>query len=571
MRSLLVAISLGLTVGVMGCATGPSPVGSQGPQGQSGAAQRTLVVAVRGEPPSVAAKPVASYSGLLNLPQALFNASLDFTDERQIGHPALAEALPELSTDSWKVFPDGRMETTYRLKSGLTWHDGAALVADDFVFSYQLYSNPDFGQSGGPPIAQIEGVSAPDSRTVVIRWKQLYGDAAVLSRSTSNEGLPALPRHILEEPLRNLDVPAFTALPFWSTEYVGLGPYRVVRWESGAYIEGQAFDGYVFGRPKIDRIRAAFIPDAQTALANVLAGEVQYVSDYVLSVPEGQVLEQHWAQDNGGTVLYTPATLRYTGIQLRPDYVEVPALLDVRVRQALASAIDAPTALEVLTASKGVLTNTITPPGIDNYSVVDAAIKKYSYDPRRTQTLMEEAGFTKGPDGYFASRDGRPLQFSVSSTEGIRNEQVAFTFADGLRRSGFDVSQAVVSLVALRLPETSAVVPGLQVRGGSNDYSNYTSVQIPRPENQWRGSNYGGWNSPDYDRAFGNWLTTLDPSERVKRIADMERVMTEQVPIIPHFFDVQVNPHPASLQGPVARYTPAGGGPFLYVSQWEWR
>ena len=85
-------------------------------------------------------------------------------------------------------------------------------------------------------------------------------------------------------------------------------------------------------QPDFDRIRAAFIPDAQTALTNVLAGEVHYVSDYVLSVPEGQVLEQQWGQNQGGTVLYTPATLRYTGIQLRPDYVEVPALLDVRVR-----------------------------------------------------------------------------------------------------------------------------------------------------------------------------------------------------------------------------------------------
>src|SRR5437667_6763127 len=139
MRSSLLLVSLTLTISLTACAPGTSQVAPQGQPGQPGIAQRTLVVAVRGEPPSVAAKPVASYSGLLNLPAALFNASLDFMDERQIGRPALTEALPELNTDSWKVFADGRMETTYHLKSGLTWHDGAPLSADDFVYAYQLY------------------------------------------------------------------------------------------------------------------------------------------------------------------------------------------------------------------------------------------------------------------------------------------------------------------------------------------------------------------------------------------------------------------------------------------------
>jgi hypothetical protein len=77
----------------------------------------------------------------------------------------------------------------------------------------------------------------------------------------------------------------------------------------------------------------------------------------------------------------------------------------------------------------------------------------------------------------------------------------------------------VVPLAQMRLPETSALVPGLQVRGGNNNYRNYTSAEIPRPENRWRGSNYGGWSNADYDRAFEAWLTALAPSERVKHIA----------------------------------------------------
>ncbi len=565
----VLAFALPFALVLAACVGPAAPAGQSGSQpGQPRAAssQRTLVIAVRGEPPSIASKPVASYSGLLDPPKALFNAELDYRDERETPHPYLAEGLPRLNSETWTVFPDGRMETRYRLRPNLTWQDGQPLLADDFVFAYRVYAIPELGHASTAPIANIEAVSAPDPTTVVIRWNRLYADAAVLE-----DGFPPLPSHLLSEPLQSLEPEAFIALPFWSSEYVGLGAYRVVRWESGSFIEGQAFDGYVFGKPKIDRIKLLFIPDAQTALANVQAGEVQYVSDYVLTVPDGQVLEQQWAQDRGGTVLYTPTTLRYTSFQLRPEYVETPALLDVRVRKAVAYAIDASTAVNVLTNGKGVATETLTSPRVDYYPEIDRAIEKHAYDPRRTQQLMEEAGYPRGPDRFFIGRDGRSLQFSVSSTSGVRNETVAATYADDLRRAGFDVSQAVVPLAQMRLPATSAQVPGLQVRGGNNQYINYTSDAIPRPDNRWVGSNYGGWSDPDYDRAFQGWLTTLAPPDRVRRIADMERILSEQVPIIPHFFDVQVNPHVAALQGPVARQTPASGGPFLYAYRWEWR
>jgi peptide/nickel transport system substrate-binding protein len=535
-------------------------------QARTATSQQTLVIAVRGEPPSIASKPLASFSGLLGTPKALFNAELDFRDEREDAQPYLARALPQLNTDSWRVFPDGRMETTYTLKPDLRWQDGQPLVAEDFVFAYRVYATPDLGQASTPPISEIQDVRAPDPLTVLIRWKQLYADAAVLE-----DGFPPLPGHLLGGPLETLDLDAFSGLPFWSSEYVGLGPYKVVHWEPGAFIEGQAFDGYVFGKPRIDRIRAVFIPDAQTALANVKAGEVHYVSDFVLSVADGQVLEQQWEHDKGGMVLYTPTTLRYTSFQLRPEFVETRALLDARVRTALAYAIDADTAVNVLTAGKGVRTDTLTSPRVGYYPQIERTIHKRGYDPSRARRLMEEAGFTRGPEGFFIGREGQPVQFSVSSTSGIRNEMVVTTYVDSMRRSGFDVNQTIVPLAQMRLPATSAKVPGVQIRGGNNHYVNYTSDAIPHQDNRWLGSNYGGWSDPAYDRAFDGWLIALEPSARVQRIAEMELRISEQVPIIPHFFDVQVNPHPASLEGPVARQTPASGGPFLYAYRWEWR
>ena len=90
----------------------------------------------------------------------LFNAGLSLRDGDGNFRPYLAEALPRLDTDSWKVFPDGRMETTYRLQPNLAWQDGTPLTADDFAFAYEVYAWPEIGQAGQAPIAMIEQVVA---------------------------------------------------------------------------------------------------------------------------------------------------------------------------------------------------------------------------------------------------------------------------------------------------------------------------------------------------------------------------------------------------------------------------
>ena len=86
---------------------------------------RTLRIAVRVEPTTIASKSPGLGSGVtLGTVKRIFDADLTLKDSTGVPVPYLAEALPVLNTDSWRVFPDGRMETTYRLKPNLVWHDG---------------------------------------------------------------------------------------------------------------------------------------------------------------------------------------------------------------------------------------------------------------------------------------------------------------------------------------------------------------------------------------------------------------------------------------------------------------
>jgi peptide/nickel transport system substrate-binding protein len=571
MQKGLFTVIVALVAALAACAPPAAPASPQasGPVGASEPTvpDRRLVIAVRGEPPSLAMKPLLPFSGSLTPPLRLFNATLDFLDEREVPHPYLAEALPRVNTDTWRVFPDGRMETTYRLRPNLAWQDGAPLSAEDFVFAWRVYSTPDFGLATSPPMGQMEEVVAPDARTIRIRWRVLFADAGVLEGTYQ-----PLPRHLLLELLGRADPVAFANLPFWTDEYVGLGPYRVTRWEPGAFIEAEGFDGHALGRPKIGTIKLAFIADANTALANLLAGEVHFVGDFIFSSTEGAVLEREWAANQGGTVLWAPTLLRLTVIQLRPAAADPPALVDVRVRRALAHAIDSATAADLLNEGKAVVTHTLTSPRVEYYPEIERAITKYPYDPRRAQQVLEEAGFMRGADGFYVGRNGEPFRPGVWSSSGPKNEQENAVFVDSLRQAGIDASRQIFPAAQLRDAEARALIPGLSTRGhGTNRLDSYTSEQVPRPENRWKGDNRGGWANPEYDRFFQIYTTTLERPERIKAIAQMERAFTEDVPAIAHFFGVTVTAHLAALKGPVVRHTPDAGFGFLGAYQWKWR
>ncbi|MCL6640427.1 MAG: hypothetical protein K6T92_03535, partial [Candidatus Rokubacteria bacterium] len=189
---------IGLTIGslITGCARpqGEAPAREQEPARPS----RTLVVAHRYEPANLATKVLGSNGPLTTT--RLFNASLALFDDRGEPRPYLAEELPQLHTESWRVFPDGRMETTYRLRAGLTWQDGTPLMAEDFAFALQVYKHPDLGVFIRVPQGSIDSVQTPDPRTVVVHWRKPYPDAGILSFGD----LDPLPRHLLEEPFTDL-------------------------------------------------------------------------------------------------------------------------------------------------------------------------------------------------------------------------------------------------------------------------------------------------------------------------------------------------------------------------------
>ncbi len=541
------------------CAPSATPRATTGAapseQSQASPSGRTLVMIARSEMPSLASKPLQSLGLATGSGVRFFNAGLSLKDARGEALPYLADSLPQLNSESWQVSPDGRMETRYHLRPNLVWHDGTPFSTEDFVFSWRLYSTPELGQSASQPISLMEDITAPDPRTLIIRWRGLYADAGVLEASgvSNPPPFPPLPRHILEEPLRQGNWDTFVALPFWNVDFVGMGPFRLDRWESGSFLEAAAFPGHALGRPKIERIRLLFIPDFNTTLANMLAGEAQVSGDDSLSFQQALLLRREWSARNAGTVLLYPQYWRWTIIQQRPDLANPRALIDARVRRALAHAVDKSALNEALFEGEGIFAETAVPPSAPSFTQIDQAAIKHPYDLRRSEQLMGEAGFSRGPDGVWTSANGGRLAAELTVFTSPQNETEMSLMADGWRKAGFDIKETVWPAVLSRDAQLRGTHPGLSNTGGPSGeatIAQHNSAELPRPDNRWTGANRGGWSNPEFDGLAGTFNATLDRSERARLLAQMVRILTEDVGVISLYFNLNVTAFGSSLRGP---------------------
>lgn len=576
MMTAKIAAVLILAASVVTACAPAAPRSAEGSaQGQSQApvsVSRTLVILARGEPASLAMRAFQTTGGTSN-PFTVFNAALDEVNEEGTPRPVLADALPQLNTDTWRLFADGRMETRYRLKPDLAWHDGTALAAEDFVFAWRVYATPALGTSASPPVGHMEEVSAPDSRTLVIRWRRPYPGAGVLRTLSQVENFQALPRHVLGQSLLQGDVDAFVNHPFWTREYVGLGPYQLTSWEPGAAMEALAFDRFVFGRPKIERLRILFVADANTAVANLLSGEAHIALDYLVMYEQGATLQQQWAATNGGTVLFSPLLIRLSPFQLRPETMATPAILDLRFRRALAHGMDKAALNEAFVGGYAVVTDGLLSPRVPYYASIEPAVTKYPYDPRRSQQLLEEMGLPRGADGLYLGPDRRPFSFEVMVLANPTQESENAVIVEGYQRLGVNAVGRVLPVALFSDGQARASYTGMLTTGGVGfeaDMSRYTSARISRPENRWQGTNYGAWTNPAYERLWDAYNTTLDRSEQIQQLAQMERILSEELPHIPMYYTPLITPYAASLVGPVLRNS-RNADNMVHLHEWYWR
>jgi peptide/nickel transport system substrate-binding protein len=555
---------------LVGCApraTSPSPSAQPGASGDTAApavaSSRSLSVVLRVEP--IGMTEGADDRGTIH--KALFTTTLGAWDQQGRPYPVLAETLPQLNTDSWRVFPDGRMETTYKMRQGLTWHDGTPLTAEDVAFTARSEkARVDWGISAtNAEQLQIAEVVAPDPQTVVIRWKGPYVEAAAPQ-------LVPVARHLLAEALEQGAPEAYGSLPYWTTGFVGAGPFKLDSWDRGSSIEGSAFDRYVLGKPKISRVRLTWNNDPTVALTRLLSGDVEMSAEGALRYEQAMVLRDHWGKPD--TILLSPTSLRYIQFQARPEYVSPRALLDLRARKAVYHAIDRVALAEAMVDDRSMVADTVPPPTLPYYNTVHAAVAKYPFDLRRTEQLLGEIGYTKGGDGvYTHPGDGR-LRFEVRGVSGGQEEHDTTIVLGQLRDAGMDTNMLLLPSSSRQVDDrTKGTFPGITLNNNTisrRDFGldKFITSRIGGPHDNWTGGNRMGWSNAEFDRLFEAWTTSLDPNQRLDNFTKMMRLLSEELPGAPLYYNFQVVAHTPSLRGP-QRISPETT---LYnnIHEWVW-
>ncbi len=564
LRLASVLLSFILTI----ACTAPRAAGpTDGPPAGGTAPSKSLVIAVRYETTDLAPK-IPGNSGPANV-KSVFNAGLSQTDPEGVTHPLLAESLPRLNTESWQVLPDGRMETTYRLRSGLTWHDGRPLTAADFAFAWRVYADPTLRLFSPTPQDHIQEIVATDPRSFIIRWKSAFVDADILQ-----DNFPPLPQHLLGQAFDEYQAAptareSFANLPFWTTEYIGAGPYRLTEWSQGSRLEGVAFADYVLGRPKIDRVIIRIFNDENTVLANVLSGEVDYSVHFTLRFEHARVLQREWEPGGRGVVMLdrsVPGVTMWT--QIRPEYALDPGQLDVRVRRALAYTIDRSALNDGLFEGKGFTSDTLISDNHPHYSEANPQLTHYPYDPAQADRLMVEAGFTKGADGFFARPNGERFRTDVRVTAGPEFERMGLILVDTWRRFGVEAASSVLPAAQAADNQTRQTFPGMASRGGGFDSRYMIAAEIGSPANRWTGNNRSGWSHPDYEQLYQAFSVALDRQDRARLEIRIAKLISEQLPFHVLYDALQVRTARAGLQGLSSR--PAAPLPPTVNNQTYW-
>jgi len=558
---------LAVTLFVLGCGQGAGSPRSADSTAAATPASRTAVFISHVEPKTLSQHRAMVATGISGGDSIrVFNASLFIDDHQGEARPYLAESQPQLNSDNWRVFPDGRMETTYHLRPGLVWHDGMPLTPQDFILSWRMEKDPAYGVSELMPMKVMDEVTALDDRTLRIRWSQPFPRANGLS----GRDLAPLPRHILEAPFEQERSDVFVSLPYWTREHVGLGAYRMDRWEPGAFLEGSAFEGHAFGRPKIDRIKIIFMGDPNTAVANLLAGEAQMAWDFTLAFEQGILLKRQWQAGNAGRVIFSPERSRYVAVQFNPQYTDPREILDVRVRRALAHAVDKQALIEGLMSGEGQAADTMVAPTVSYFGEVEKVITRYPHDPQRAARLLTEAGMTRGADGWFVRSNGERFSPELRGTVSGQEEQEVAIVSDNWRRAGVDVRVRLTTEVENQNREFRSGFPAFLGRGTElEEESNLGKLYGPQassPANRYAGNNRGGWLSREFDSYYDVLLTALDHQERNRAIVQAMKLVSEELPQIMLYYNYVVQAHVGKLQGPAA--TAPGGERTWNIHEW---
>lgn len=497
------------------------------------ASPKRLVAAIWGDPqtlnPTMNSSGAGSSGGVDEVSNLLHVGFADVNYTTAV-EPRLGERIPSVENGLWKIRPDGRMETTFVLRTDARWHDGTPVTADDLGFTVRVGQDPEAALLRDRAYSLIESVEVLDSRTAVVHWSGPY----IFADSLFSAGTVPFPRHILGA-VFSANKAEFLAHPYWTSEFIGTGPFRLREFERGSHLVLQANEAYLLGRPKIDEIEIKFLPDANAVAANILAGlvDVTLVGQGTLSIEQALQVRDQWKE---GTL--TPVLSGAVG--MFPQFINPnpPIILEVQFRRALLMAIDRQLLVDSLQAGLSTIAHTNFTPQNPEFKDIQSYLVRYDYDPRRAAQMIEELGYVRGADGFFRDGAGQRLNVEVRSTPGREvNEDVTLISAEHWQRLGIGVDTVIMPLQRNQDREYRSTRPGFEVVGQPDDVIRLHSKEIPTAETRWIGDNRPRYANAELDALIERYYVTIPRAERVHILGQYLHHVTDRVVMLSFFYE----------------------------------
>jgi peptide/nickel transport system substrate-binding protein len=352
---------------------------------------------------------------------------LTITDEAMRIIPLLASEVPTLENGAVRLRPDGGMDVTWRLRSGVKWHDGVPFTSADIKFTVDAINDPTYNPESTDGFDRITSVETPDSLTAIVHYKEVYAPYALQFIRG------ALPKHVLQG--RDIDR---------ATDYnrspLGTGPYRVAEWKTGEYILLERVPNYWQGDslPKIKRILFKFLTNTTTRVNQLKSGEVHVVA----LVPWDKYREVSAVQ---GLTVHRITGNSYEHITLNER--QFTPFADLRVRRALTHAIDRELIVRsILDTLAPVIHGPIQPL---SWAYTDQ-VRRYAFDTAAAGALLDSAGWRDANGDGIREQDGKPLAFTLITQAGFAiRENVSQTVQRMLRDVGVDMRVQLVDGTAI--------------------------------------------------------------------------------------------------------------------------
>jgi len=455
----------------------------------------SLVVALTGNPGSL--NPAVTTSGNTHLvADQIFNGLVGLDEQFQ--------PVPELA-ERWDVEDGGRVYR-FALRPGVVWHDGVPLTAGDVKFTFQEALLKYHSRTRAALEPLLASIHTPDDLTVVFNLKAPY--PALPYRLDVVEA-PIIPRHVYE----GQDLMAGPA----SRRPVGTGPFRFVSYipDDRVVLERNR-EYFRKGMPGVDRLTFRVLPNASTAIAALEKGEV----DFVNTVPGPDA-----ARLRGTRGIAVEATVGGAGGSACQDVLipnlARPALADLRVRRAIAHAIDRRFIVDRVYFGQG------RPATGPIHHMVGWAytrdVRQYEYDPDKARRLLDEAGWP-GQRG-----EGLTLTFTYAAG----HERLGLSLREQLKAAGvtlvlesLDFNAAVDKVFAKKAFDLGVA----SYCNGADPDVGVRRVYVSSNIGPFPFSNGAGYRNPRIDDLFDRASREPDRARRRALYVEIQRLLADDVP-----------------------------------------